>query len=85
MNEVSEIADSIEPSTRAQQETLKRRCLERDGYKCAVTNAYDLKSPEDGRILTPPGARITHTECAHIIPFQIRSFGRGRREVSLDF
>lgn len=81
--EVSAAADAMEPSTRTEQDALKRCCLERDGHRCVVTHTYDLKSIRDGRIINPPGARA-HTQCSHIIPFHLRSFGSGRREVGSD-
>lgn len=65
----------IETSTRADQERLKIQCLERDGFRCVYSGAYDMDSVKNSLVHLPPGAAgATLTECAHIIPFGLGSF-----------
>ncbi|PNP50510.1 hypothetical protein THARTR1_08892 [Trichoderma harzianum] len=57
----------IEPSSRNEQTALKRRCLARDNYRCIATGMSDHSR------LPPQGGTVS-TECAHILPFALRTF-----------
>lgn len=59
---------AIQPVDRSPQKQLRRRCLERDGYKCVATGQYSRGHPH------PPNALTTLLEAAHIIPFALGAF-----------
>lgn len=47
---------------------LRNDCLERDGWKCVITGAYDPDAPSTMDI-DDASAPSDDSECAHIIPF----------------
>ena len=59
----------ITPSSRDEQHTLKEQCLARDGNKCVLTHWGDDVKPPPG-----PDPQTAPTQCAHILPFALRSF-----------
>ena len=70
--EIDSSMDTIEPSLINDQQVLKLRCLQRDGYRCVVSSRVDGKY--QGKV---PGATTgprCRTECAHILPFALKNF-----------
>ncbi|OAA55875.1 hypothetical protein SPI_08082 [Niveomyces insectorum RCEF 264] len=69
--EIEASMSTIQASFRRNQGRLKAACLQRDGYRCAITGKVDAhwthKVPQTGR----KGSR---TQCAHILPFALRNF-----------
>ena len=61
----------VAPSRTSAQ--LKHDCLERDGWKCVITGAYDAvaASMMDTSDAQAPS---DDSECAHIIPFAFANF-----------
>jgi hypothetical protein len=72
--EVENLAATIEPSTRADQEWLKKQCLRRDNYRCAVTGFLDRNERRKHPNLRQPGEFTAETECAHILPMSLGKF-----------
>lgn len=82
LDEISEMARTLELSTRSRQKTLKAECLSRDGFRCQVSHKLDARSVVGGRTTNPDQEQCVPTQCAHILPFSLRSFRRGsHREV----
>jgi hypothetical protein len=57
---------SVDSTTRAQQSTLKRNCLRRDGGRCVITKFYDMSWDRPAE-----GIRRTYTNGCHILPFAL--------------
>lgn len=69
----------IESSSRGEQKQLKEDCLQRDGFRCAVSRCYDATSVRSKKVQPPVGALSADTECAHIIPFGLRKFDEDKQ------
>ncbi|CAL5871392.1 uncharacterized protein PFLUO_LOCUS5642 [Penicillium psychrofluorescens] len=67
----------LESATR-QQTVLRRKCLERDEYRCVVTKAC---LPGHG---TSPSDRHAPLEAVHIIPFALGSFPSDERRANAE-
>lgn len=64
----------LDSSSRIRQSLLKTLCLRRDGYRCAISRAPDVRSHLLGRVVYEKGGlEPCATECAHIIPFGLRN------------
>lgn len=66
---VRESLATLRSSLREDQHALKDRCLDRDGNRCVVTGSCDRDRTTPG-----PGKSRARTQCAHILPFALRSF-----------
>lgn len=53
---------------------IELNCLRRDGFRCVACRAYDCNSIKDELVELPPGASMTTTQCAYIIPFALGNF-----------
>ncbi len=70
----------IAKSSRDEQHKLKKDCLARDGNQCAFTHLVDISQIHTN---TDSQAFFSPTECAHILPFALRSFNEeSAKEVS---
>ncbi|KAL1969865.1 hypothetical protein VTN77DRAFT_7374 [Rasamsonia byssochlamydoides] len=69
----------IQPSSRKDQKSLKKMCLERDNFRCMVTGFWDRAARGIVSEETM-GDRILDTELAHIIPFSLGKYERREKE-----
>ncbi len=74
--EIEEVIASIESSTK--EESLKKDCLKRDGFRCVYSGAYDMASTKASLVDVPTHLPVAKTECAHIIPFALGKFDDSR-------
>lgn len=72
--EIPSLMALLDSSSRSRQSVLKTLCLRRDGYRCAISGAPDVRSQLLGRVVYEKGGlEPCATKCAHIIPFGIRN------------
>lgn len=69
----------VDSTTRGNQQSLKKDCLERDGYRCMLSGHYD---PAAKSIFpkTDWDGRVGGTQLAHILPFSLGRY-KGKVEV----
>ncbi|KAK0710148.1 hypothetical protein B0T26DRAFT_724201 [Lasiosphaeria miniovina] len=64
---------TIEPSSRKDQPRLKANCLQREGYRCALSRYIDMNMRHKVSASTAPTTKI-RTHCACILPFALGNF-----------
>jgi hypothetical protein len=77
----------VEPATRGPQAWLKQACLARDGNKCTITGAIHRTRSARARSVrarladaSQARAPETYTECVHIVPFSLASWGSSEEQ-----
>jgi hypothetical protein len=74
---------SLESASRNEQRLLRSQCLKRDGYKCKLTQLFDISSVKSlpqihekmkMQQVGTKRARAGATELAHILPFSLAQF-----------
>jgi hypothetical protein len=72
---------SDQATTERREREFRAQCLERDGYRCAISGAYDLKSI-DQKLIKPPSSKtpkLDSCDAAHIIPHAMGSGNSSNR------
>lgn len=72
MQEFEEKSD--ESFTGRERKKLRNSCLQRDSYRCVIFGHVDVSKRLD-LAFRKPKERINATDCCHIIPSALASFG----------